>query len=239
MSIIKSGFLKTTLINYPGKIACIIFLSGCNLRCPFCHNKDLVLEEEEDTLTHFDDILKYIERRKNILQGVCISGGEPMMYKNLPQIVEDIRSAGSKELKIKIDTNGTYPDALFDAKPDYIAMDIKTSPSKYNLLLSIEKNVDNKAMLGELVEKSIRTIMKSSIEYEFRTTLVPGITDADDIKEIANLVKGCKCYTLNRFVPRNTLDPAFIDVIPYSEEKYQELAAIFQDEGIPAQFRGN
>ena len=231
MQITKSAFLKTTLIDYPEKIACTIFLPGCNLRCPFCHNKNLVLEEEKNLLP-IEEIIKYINKRKNILQGVCISGGEPLIYDELPDLVKEIRTVGVKN--IKIDTNGILTDRLFDAKPDYIAMDIKTVPEKYNLLIGnlVDSNIANK------INNSIKEIMKSSIMYEFRTTLVPGIIDYKDMEEITLMIKGCMKYTLNKFSSKNTLDKNYSGLTPFSEEEYKIFLDIVKQQNIPAFFRG-
>ncbi|MCL2792204.1 MAG: anaerobic ribonucleoside-triphosphate reductase activating protein [Spirochaetaceae bacterium] len=231
MQITKAAFLKTTLIDYPEKIACTIFLPGCNLRCPFCHNKDLVLEDEKNLLP-IEEIIKYINKRKNILQGVCISGGEPLIYKDLPDLVREIRSNGVKS--VKLDTNGILTERLFDANPDYIAMDIKTTPEKYNMLTGdfYDQNI------AEKINNSIRAIMESNIMYEFRTTLAPGIIEHKDMEEIAFMAKGCRKYTLNKFSNKNTLDKGYSDITPYSEEEYKIFLEILKQHQIPAFFRG-
>ncbi|MCL2481227.1 MAG: anaerobic ribonucleoside-triphosphate reductase activating protein [Spirochaetaceae bacterium] len=231
MQITKAALLKTTLIDYPEKVACTIFLPGCNLRCPFCHNKDLVFEDEKNLLP-IEEIIKHINKRKNTLQGVCISGGEPLIYPDLPDLVNEIRSVGVKN--IKIDTNGILTERLFDAKPDYIAMDIKTVPGKYNMLTGGFYDKD----IAEKINNSIVKIMESKIMYEFRTTLVPGIIEYKDMEEIACMVKGCKKYTLNKFSKKNTLDNNYSKIIPYSEEEYKTFLEILKSHKIPAFFRG-
>ena len=231
MQITKAAFLKTTLIDYPEKVACTIFLSGCNLRCPFCHNKNLVFEKEKNLLP-IEEIIKYINKRKNILQGVCISGGEPLIYKELPDLVKEIRSAGVKY--IKIDTNGILTERLFDANPDYIAMDIKTIPEKYNMLTSDHYD----QTITEKINNSIKEIMGHNIMYEFRTTLVPGIIEYKDMEKIASIVKGCTKYTLNKFSVKNTLDKSYSKITPYSEEEYNAFLEILKKRKIPAFFRG-
>ena len=236
MQITKAAFLKTTLIDYPEKIACTIFLPGCNLRCPFCHNKDLVSGDEKNLLP-VEEIIQYIHKRKNVLQGVCISGGEPLMYEDLPALAKEIRSVGVKN--IKIDTNGILTEKLFDANPDYIAMDIKTVPAKYNLLTGDFYTASDKPDIAEKIKTSIKKIMESNIAYEFRTTLVPGIIDYEDMEEIAFLVKGCKKYTLNKFSKKNTLDKNYAKIKPYSEEEYKTFLEILMRYKIPAFFRGN
>ncbi len=231
MLITKAALLKTTLIDYPEKIACTIFLPGCNLRCPFCHNRDLVFGEEKNLIS-IEEIIKYINKRKNILQGVCISGGEPLIYQNLPDLAKEIRKTGIKN--IKIDTNGILTERLFDAKPDYIAMDIKTVPEKYNLLTGELNDPD----IAGKIRESVKKIMESNISYEFRTTLVPGITSYSDMEAIAYMVKGCMKYTLNKFVRKNTLDKSYSEITPYNKEEYTAFLKIFEKNNIPAFFRG-
>jgi pyruvate formate lyase activating enzyme len=231
MQITKAAFHKTTLIDYPEKIACTIFLPGCNLRCSFCHNKNLVLEDEKN-LIPIEEIIKHINKRKNILQGVCISGGEPLLYENLPDLAKEIRSAGVKN--IKIDTNGILTERLFNANPDYIAMDIKTVPEKYNMPAGNLYDPD----IPEKINNSIKKIMQSSVMYEFRTTLVPGIIEYKDMEEIAGMVKGCMKYTLNKFSGKNTLDKNYSKIAPYSEEEYKTFLKILAQYKIPAFFRG-
>ena len=231
MQITKAALLKTTLIDYPEKIACTIFLPGCNLRCPFCHNKSIVFEEEKN-LIPIEEIIKHISKRKNILQGVCISGGEPLIYKELPDFVKEIRAAGVE--KIKIDTNGIFSERLFDANPDYIAMDIKTVPEKYNMLTGDFYD----SAIAEKIKESVKKIMQSNIEYEFRTTLVPQIVDYKDMEAIANMIRGCKKYTLNKFAGKNTLDERYSRITPYTTEEYNTFLKIAEQYKIPVSFRG-
>ncbi len=230
MPINKAGFLKTTLIDYPGKIASTLFLPGCNLRCPFCHNRDLVLGGK-DNLLPIEEILRFLNKRKNIIQGVCISGGEPLIHNDLPDLIREIRKTG---VKIKIDTNGLLPEKLADISPDYISMDIKTSPLKYNLLLEgIEAGKTEK-----LLRESVKLIIESGVDHEFRTTLVPGIVDIDDIEVIAEIANGCKRFTLNKYRPQNTLDPSYEKIIPFTENQYRSFSEAFEKSGIKAVFRG-
>jgi len=230
MIINKAGILKTTLIDYPGKIASTLFLPGCNLRCPFCHNRELVLGED-DNLLPIDKILKIINKRKNIIQGVCISGGEPLIHNGLPDLIREIRKTG---VKIKIDTNGLLPEKLADISPDYVSMDIKTSPLKYNLLL---EGIDT-GKTEKLLRESVKLIIESGSDHEFRTTLVPGIVDIDDIEIIAEIANGCRRFTLNKYRPQNTLDPSYEEIIPFTEDQYTAFSEAFKKTGIKAVFRG-
>lgn len=181
------GFDKLTLLNYPDKVACTIFTSGCNFKCPFCQNSSLI--EISDGIISEDEIFKYLNKRKGILDGVCISGGEPLMQKDIKQFIEKIKDLG---YLVKLDTNGSNPvmlKTLIDEKLiDYVAMDIKNVDEKYTLTSGID-------MLSN-IKKSIDIIENSGIEYEFRTTIVKEFHTIDDIKKIRKMIKG-KYYVQN------------------------------------------
>ena len=225
MAITRAGLLKTTLLDYPGKVASTIFLPGCNFRCPYCHNRDLVLNSD-NSLSPIEEIIRYIESRKNVLEGVCITGGEPLIHKDLNDLVKRIKKTG---LKVKLDTNGSFPELLPNIDADYIAMDIKTDPEKYSLVAGniIDKNLDSK------IRESVKWIKNSGIDHEFRTTLAPGIVDLQDMEVMADLAAGCMRYTLNRFQCLNTLDKEWEKHITYSDEEYSEFLKILQNRGYP------
>ena len=225
--ITRAGFIKTTLINYPGRVASVIFLPGCNLCCPYCHNPELVLNRADD-LEEIDSILAHLEKRKNVVEGVCISGGEPLIHSDLGNLIAEIRKMG---YLIKLDTNGTFPDRILELKPDYIAMDIKTSPEKYNLLTPA-----GGPSVSEKILKSVEIIKNSGISHEFRTTLAPGIVDEDDIRKICNLIGGTELYVLAGYVPGHTLDKNFPHR-PYSAARTEAMAQIVRDAGIPLKLR--
>ena len=132
MALKKLGFIKTSLLDFPGQVSAVIFTPSCNLRCPYCHNPELVSGSLPPDLIQKETVLQHLEKRKSILGGVCITGGEPLLHPELPDLIESIHSLG---LKVKVDTNGTRPDKLPPLKADYLAMDIKTDPKKYPLLL--------------------------------------------------------------------------------------------------------
>lgn len=223
----SAGFIKTTLVNYPGKVAAALFLPGCNLRCPYCHNPELVHQTADD-LVDIEEILDYLNRRKGILQGICISGGEPLIHQDLPELAARIKAMG---FLLKIDTNGTFPDRILDLKPDFIAMDIKTVPEKYPLL-SMQKDES----LPEKICRSVEIIKKSGIEHEFRTTVAPGIVDKEDIQKICQLLSGARCYVLAGYVPGHTLDPGFTQET-YTNQALHEMAEIVRNAGIPLKLR--
>lgn len=199
------GYQKLTLIDYPGKVATVVFTVGCNFRCPFCHNPDIVAPEKE-LARQFKPIEKefftFLGKRKGKLDGVCVTGGEPTIYPDLPDFLRKIKSMG---FLVKLDSNGTNPNMLqriFDEKlSDFIAMDIKNRPEKYAETAGLE-SIDIKK-----VKESVKLIMKSGISYEFRTTVVPGLHEESDFDEIAKWIVGAPVYYLQPFRDENILDP--------------------------------
>jgi pyruvate formate lyase activating enzyme len=229
---IIQGFQKVTLLDFPSLVAATIFTYGCNMRCPFCHNPELVVEKRSDAHSvGIDEIFAYLEKRKNLLGGVCITGGEPLLHDDLADVMEKIRSIG---LKIKLDTNGTLPDTLKKLKPDYIAMDIKTSPGKYGTL-GFTGNDD----VTDRISESIRWMIESGIEHEFRTTVVPELVTDDDIREIIGLIKRARLYVLAQFRNENLLDHVWELKIPYKKEVLEEMKKTVMNAGIKCVIRAN
>ena len=186
------GIQKCTLINFPGEVAATLFTKGCNFRCPYCHNPELINKDNKIKSIEWNDIYNFLEKRKNVLGGVCITGGEPLLYKEIPYIINQIHSLG---LKVKIDTNGSFPDRLAECNVDYIAMDIKSSLDKYKHVCSIEKN-----KLSLILQQSISYIINSNIRYEFRTTVAKPFISPSDMREIGNQLIGSKRYILQKFI---------------------------------------
>lgn len=188
------GLNKTTLLDYPGHLAAVIFLGNCNFRCPFCHNKGLVTELSSSQSLLETDVLDFLLKRKGILEGVCITGGEPTLSKNLPLFIEKIKHMG---YLVKLDTNGSNPDVLKVlcnyGLVDYIAMDIKNSKGKY-----IETSGLNSLDLNR-IEDSIYFLMNGTIEYEFRTTVVRELHKKEDFYEIGKWISNCKSYYLQNY----------------------------------------
>lgn len=188
------GFQKTTLLDYPGHVAAIAFVGGCNLRCPYCHNSGLVLNENcPDTFSE-EDVLSFLKKRAGLIDGLCISGGEPTLYTDLPDFICRVRQEG---FLVKLDTNGTNPAMLRlllrENLVDYVAMDIKASPERYRQITGFtEVSYDN-------IRESISLLLDSDIEYEFRTTIVQELHDADMIRNITREIKGCKRYFLQNY----------------------------------------
>lgn len=225
MPLEKVWLTKTTLIDYPGRVAAVVFTPGCNLRCPYCHNPELVAGPYPADPLSLKDIELFLLRRKNVLEGVCVTGGEPLLHPDLPELIELIRSFG---LSVKLDTNGLFPDRLKLQKCDFIAMDIKTVPAKYHLV---------GAESPEPLLESIRWIISSGIDHEFRTTMAPGIIDIEDLDEIAELIQGTGRYTLTCFRPGKTLDENFGKTLPYSSEAMKEAVEKVASKGIPVSLR--
>ena len=223
------GFQKCTLLDFPGEVAATLFVKDCNFRCPFCHNKELVIGTDKIFPLNTDDIFKYLEKRRNVLGGVCITGGEPFLCDELPEIINKIHELG---LKVKVDTNGSRPEMFAKIKVDCIAMDIKTSFEKYDLI----KYNGNGDIVG-LLKKSINYLLSSDLEYRFRTTVVPGIVEIDDIKKIVSVIKGAKKYILAQFRPHNTLISEFEKVMPYHSDVLLEMKTIVEDAGVPCEVR--
>lgn len=194
------GFQKCTLLDYPGKLASTLFTGGCNFRCPFCHNKDLVYLKEGDSNIDLDYILNYLQKRQGLLDGVCISGGEPLLAIGLETFIRKLKAIG---LKVKLDTNGFYFERLKQLLDedllDYVAMDIKNSQAKYAQSVGLSE-IDL-----EPIDKSIKLLLGSKIDYEFRTTVVDEFHQIEDIEAIAKWIKGAKRYTIQNFIDRDSV----------------------------------
>ena len=188
------GLQKLTLLDYPGHTACTVFTGGCNLRCPFCHNAPLVLDPNGNAPFTEEEIFALLDKRKGILDGVAVTGGEPLLQKDIGDFLRQVKDRG---FAVKLDTNGFFPDRLEallrNGLVDYAAMDVKNRPEKYALTCGLE-SVDLAA-----VEKSMRLLTESGIEYEFRTTVVKEYHTAEDIEAIARWIKGAKRYFLQAF----------------------------------------
>ncbi len=189
------GFNKSTLLDYPKHLAATIFVGGCNMRCPFCHNGSLVLRPQSQPIIPADDILSYLNKRKSILEGVCITGGEPTLYTDLPNFISQIKDIG---LKVKLDTNGTNPTmmgTLIDSKLiDYVAMDIKNSKEKYI------STAGNKDISMDKIEESVSLLLSEGIDYEFRTTIVNELHQEQDMNSIGDWIRGARAYYLQSYM---------------------------------------
>lgn len=225
MNIRYGGFVPTTLLDYPGEVASVIFLPGCNLKCPYCHNPALV-EKNNETLEPIGRILEKIKKRKNLISGVVITGGEPTLYNDLEKYIKMFQEMG---LKVKLDTNGTNPQLLKTLTPDYIAMDLKTSFSKYPAM-------GYKGDTNDIIE-SLAWLKRSGIEYEIRTTAAPILFNRYDLIELLPYLKGVKNYYITNFRQGITLVPSYNENSPYSKEEMEDFATICRNAGIPCSLR--
>ena len=196
-----AGLQKMTLLDYPGRIACTVFLAGCSLRCPFCHNTSLVLPDRcpPPPLMSPEELLRFLQSRQGKLDGVCITGGEPTLHRDLPQLIGAIRDLG---FPVKLDTNGTNPAMLRalleDGLLDYVAMDIKNCPARY------DETCGGVSVLP-LVQESVRLLMESHVDYEFRTTVFSPAHGPEEMAAIGQWLRGAKRYFIQAFVDSGDL----------------------------------
>ncbi len=213
------GLQKTTLLDYPGKVASTIFTGGCNFRCGYCHNRDLVMPPKDVIAYSEEEIFEHLNNKRRILDGVCITGGEPTLHKDLPDFIKRIKDLG---LLVKLDSNGTNPamlSYLIDNKLiDYIAMDIKNSKEKFDEVAHMV-NYDLKP-----IEASVDLLKENKIDYEFRTTIMKECHTSDDMKAIGEWLQGAKAYYLQSYKESNqVINPIFS---PHSIETLQSFVEI-------------
>ena len=215
------GLQKTSLIDFPAKVSCVCFVSGCNFRCPYCHNPDLVHHPERAVLDE-SAFFSFLRERRGFLDGVVVSGGEPTLQNDLPAFVGRIKREG---FSVKLDTNGSHPRMIQELTEkrllDYVAMDIKTDPSLYPRFIKKELDPD-------VIRSSVKLIMASGIAYEFRTTCVRPFVVAETLEAIGRLIKGCSFYVLQPFRQTRVLDPDFFEnrKAGYDEEEMIQLKSI-------------
>ena len=205
------GLQKLTLLDYPEHTACTVFLGYCNFRCPYCHNKELFTNPKP--IMGSISFLEWLKGKQGKLDGVAITGGEPTLHERLPEFIRKIKDLG---FLVKVDTNGYKPGVLqqliYECKVDYVAMDIKNSPDKYDITTDVTLNFDR-------IEESVKIIMDSSIDYEFRTTVTHSLHNDDDFKAIGNLIYGAKNYYLQKCSTDSPLDSDL--------ERYKTIAEMY------------
>ncbi|OIO26867.1 anaerobic ribonucleoside-triphosphate reductase activating protein [Candidatus Micrarchaeota archaeon CG10_big_fil_rev_8_21_14_0_10_54_18] len=191
---ILAGLQKNTLVDYPGRVACTVFTAGCNFRCPYCHNPELVTGKPKQMPE--DYFWNFLEERREWLDGVCVTGGEPLIHEDAPEFLKKIKDYG---FDVKLDTNGSFPDRLRECLPfaDYVAMDIKAPLEKYESVAGVDAR--------DSVKKSVEIIRSSGKEYEFRTTVVPEFYSEEDALAIGEWLKGSNAYYLQQFVSSTDL----------------------------------
>ena len=212
---IIKGIQKLSLIDYPGKVACTLFTFGCNFRCPYCHNPELVTDDGTPPIPE-EDVFRLLFERKGFLDGVCITGGEPTLHNDLPVFIKRIKDLG---YSVKLDTNGTNPEMLRvlvrEKLVDYIAMDVKAPLDKYE---SVARVKVDPGKIAESVD-----IVKAFPEHEFRTTVVPELLAREDILAIAEWLKGAKRFFIQQFKPTKTLDKAFLEKQVYQAGELEKI----------------
>lgn len=227
-----NGFQKLTILDYPGKVACIVFTPGCNFRCPFCHNAALVTHIDKDTYIDEEEVLSYLKKRQEILDGVVITGGEPLLQDGIEEFIGKIKDLG---YAIKLDTNGSFPEKLISLVEkglvDYVAMDIKNSKAKYMATIGVN-NIDMAS-----IEKSVDFLLQNKVDYEFRTTIVDGFHTVDDIQDIVVWIKGAHKYFLQNFVDSGDLieaglSPVSVDMLKEMKKKATEFVPCVEIRGI-------
>lgn len=218
------GFQKTSFIDYPKKIAAIVFTQGCNFRCHYCHNPELVTGIEK--IADEGAILKFLDNRRGKLDGIVVTGGEPCIHKDLPDFLAKIKDKG---FAVKLDTNGSVYNMLEDIVMkklvDYVAMDIKAPLSKYKKVTDRDINIDE-------IQNSIELIKSCNIDYEFRTTVTEALLSVEDFEEIGAVVEGSKKYFIQNFVYSKILDETFKDAKPFSQVDLERIVKILLNHGI-------
>ena len=240
MSILIKGLQKLTLLDYPGKIACTVFLGGCNFRCPFCHNGSLVLPERMGETISKEDFLAFLDSRRGRLQGVCVSGGEPTLQPDLPELLYEIKSRG---FSVKLDTNGTNPEMLSalvsDGLVDYVAMDIKNSLAKYAETAGV-KNAECRVQSAEFllhnVKESASLLMQGRVDFEFRTTLMKEFHTRDDMRAIGEWLRGDEKLFLQTY--REEGDLIVGGFTPFTREETESLLGVLREYIPTAEIRG-
>ncbi len=210
------GFQKLTLLDFPGKMACTVFTAGCNLRCPFCHNSRLVINPEKETEFTVEEILDYLKKRVGILDGVAITGGEPLLQPDIDVFIEKVRELG---YAVKLDTNGAYPEKLKDlvnrGLVDYVAMDVKNSEALYSETVGIGGYDLAK------IKESICFLLEGKVDYEFRTTVVRELHSVFEMNGIGKMIKGAKRHYIQAF--RDSGELIGFDLSPVPKEEMEQM----------------
>ena len=224
------GFNKTTLLDYPGLVAATIFTGACNFRCPYCHNADLVLNPSSQPVIPEEEILSHLRKRKGITQGVCITGGEPTLQKDLKDFIKKLKEL---DLKVKLDSNGYKPEVLKDLVKDnlldYIAMDVKAPLDEYDVIAGVKLDTSK-------LKESIDFLIAGDLPFEFRTTVIKDFHTRESFEKISELIKGAKNYYLQGYIDSpNVIQPGLTS---YTYEEMQEFLPIFEGKVEHVEIRG-
>ncbi len=214
------GFQGTSLLDFPGRIASLVFFGGCNLSCPFCHNPTLVLDPEQYPDYPLPALLEELQERRSFIDGVVISGGEPTVDPDLPILLREIKALG---LEVKLDTNGLLPSVLErlmgEGLVDYVALDFKTAVARYGEL-------HHHPVDGDGLRRSLQLLLAGSIDYEIRTTCVPGLVEEADLRSMGEDLRGARRWILQQFVARHAMDDSLQDLSPHPPEWIRDMAEI-------------
>ncbi|MCR4678740.1 MAG: anaerobic ribonucleoside-triphosphate reductase activating protein [Lachnospiraceae bacterium] len=224
------GFNKTTLLDYPGLVAATIFTGACNFRCPYCHNADLVLNPSSQPVIPEEEILTHLKKRRGITQGVCITGGEPTLQKDLKDFIKKLKEL---DLKVKLDSNGYKPEVLKDLVKDnlldYIAMDVKAPLDEYDVIAGVKLDTSK-------LKESIDFLIAGNLPFEFRTTVIKDFHTRESFEKISELIKGAKNYYLQGYIDSpNVIQPGLTS---YTYEEMQEFLPIFEGKVEHVEIRG-
>jgi pyruvate formate lyase activating enzyme len=239
----RVAYIKTSLIDFPGRLASVLFLPGCNFRCPYCHNAELVqrgpssaskvegdlVPRDKNELVAMGEFLEFLDRRKSLITGVVISGGEPLLYEETPRIAAAIRERG---LAVKLDTNGSFPDRIAPVGPDYVALDFKTSSASYG---RVAPDIPG---AGDKVLDSLAYLRSSGRPFEVRITCAPGILGPSELGEMALSLEAGDDVVLQAFRPGGCLDPAWDSAEPYSRAEMEGFLDILRRRAPKARLRG-
>jgi pyruvate formate lyase activating enzyme len=236
---IIKGFQKFSLIDYPGKVSAIVFTFGCNFRCPFCHNRELVIASEEGASIPEEEIFSHLEKRRGMLEGLVITGGEPLLQGDLPQFLAKVKEMG---LAVKLDTNGSHPKLLQGVVDrglvDFVAMDIKAPLGKQY------QQATGSDCSGKEVFKSAQILIREGVDFELRTTVIPRLHKEEDLiamaRQISKLIPSSASlkWSLQQFRPQNCLNPSFNNAKPYSEKELEGILVAVRKFIPKAELRG-
>ena len=228
----RFGLRKMTLLDFPGKVACTVFTCGCNFRCPFCHNASLVSGSEEDMELSAGELLEFLERRRKLIDGVAVTGGEPLLHPGTVELLERVKKMG---YAVKLDTNGSFPETLqkviSSGLVDYAAMDVKSSFERYDELCG-------RPGMTEKVAQSLGILLEGKVDYEFRTTVVDELHTAADIESAAREIAGARRYFLQNFTESDDLLSPWSSFSGAGKEKLQEMLKLARNHVPSAELRG-
>ncbi len=219
------GFLETSFLDWPGKICSVLFLAGCNFRCPYCHNHPLIFHPGQFASISLKEILRRLHSFKGWIDGVCLTGGEPTLHADLPLLIRKIKENG---FPVKLDTNGSCPEMLEklidEGKLDFVSMDVKgpLDPFSYRRATGLPVDLS-------LISKSIEILKRGKVEYQFRMTIVPQLHSAEEIQTLGEQLRAGRRLTLQNFNPENPLDPSFKKTVPYDPKVLKEMEKMVQE----------